>query len=102
MKTLKQLQVEHVANILLTAMEKEAACLELLCDEIADRNIPFCKGRKLLKSGIERYVIICGRFYPLFREYPAEKGYEYDIESLKRCDRAILGVENFYYNTNKQ
>lgn len=72
MKTLKQLQVEHVANILLTAMEKQAACLELLCDEIADGNIPFCKGRKLLKSGIER------------------------------CDRAILGVENFYYNTNKQ
>lgn len=50
MKTLKQLQVEHVANILLTAMEKQAACLELLCDEIADGKIPFCKGRKLLKS----------------------------------------------------
>ena len=53
MKTLKQLQVEHVANILTTAMEEIETEMEMTIKDIRDSNYPFCKGRKMLKIGIE-------------------------------------------------
>lgn len=78
MKTLKQLQVEHVSDMLLNEMRKEITVLEIRCEEITNGLIPFCYARKSIKMGIERYCIILNRFNRLISKYPVRDGYDYD------------------------
>lgn len=102
MKTLKQLQVEHVANILLTALEKEISVLEISCEEISNSQIPFCYARKSIKRGIERYCIILNRFNRLISKYSVRNGYDYDLRKDDKLSIRFSIVRDFYYNTNKQ
>lgn len=99
MKTLKQLQVEHVANILTTAMEEIATEMEMTIKDIRDSNYLFCKGRKMLKSGIERYSIILNRFNRLLSKYPVRDGYDYDLRKDDKLSSRFSIVRDFYYVT---
>lgn len=101
MKTLKQLQVEHVANILFAEMEKKLTEMELIIKDIRDSNYPFCKGRKMLKNSIERYCIILVRFNRLINKYPVRDGYEYVLRISDKLGGRFSIVRYFYYNTNK-
>lgn len=101
MKTLKQLQVEHVSDMLLTEMEKEICCLYFHCEEIANGGIPFCYARKSVKRGIERYCVLLNRFNRLLSKYPVRDGYEYNLTSLEKSSNLFKMVRDFYYNTNK-
>jgi hypothetical protein len=101
MKTLKQLQVEHVANILLAAMNEKVSEMEFIIKDIIDSNYPFCKGRKMLKEGIERYCIISNRLYDLCIKYPTYESYKYNINDIENLGKRFSIVRDFYYNTNK-
>lgn len=99
MKTLKQLHVEYVSDLLLTEMEKEITCLYSRCEEVAgDRSIPFCYARKSIKKGIERYSILLNRFTRLINKYPIKDGYEHNLTSFEKSISLFYDVRYFYYD----